>query len=166
MGLACLAGVMDFALLTAGNSPVKPRVIRSRYELVPVVVRTTAGENPQPGALLTSTFGIEVPSNLRGRRVGVSQVEFYSERGELLGSAEVSEVRHSGSWIPERLAGSADSSVLIPPLESAVITFSAAPAAALPVEPGAKIYAEIDGRAGRNSFSARSALAAAATRGT
>jgi hypothetical protein len=166
MGLACLAGVMDVALLTAGDTPVKPRVVRSRYELVPVVVRGTAGENPQPGSLLTSTFGLEVPSHLRGRRVGVSQVEFFSERGDLLGSAEVSNIRPPESWIPESLAGSGESSILIPPLKSAVISFSAVPAAALPVEPGAKIYAEIDGRAGQNSFSARSALAAAASPGT
>jgi hypothetical protein len=163
MGLACLAAVLDLALLSAGNSPVKPTVVRSRYELVPVVVRSTSGENPQPGSLLTSTFGIEVPTHVRGRRVGVSQVEFFSERGDLLGSAEVSEVSYSGSWIPERLATAEDSSVLVPPLESAVITFRAIPSAALPVQPGAKIYAEIDGRAGRNSFSARSALAAVAS---
>jgi hypothetical protein len=166
MGLACLAGVMDVVLLTAGRSPVKPRVVGTRYELVPVVVRTVAGENPQPGALLTSSFGLEIPSQLMGRRVGVSQVEFFSERGDLLGQAEVSNIRPSDSWLPEGLARPAESSVLIPPLNASVISFSAVPATALRVEPGAKIYAEIDGRAGRNTFSARSALAAAASPGT
>lgn len=166
VGLACVTGLLDLLLLTAGNSPVKPRIVSSTYEVVPVVVRTAAGEQPEAGALLTTSFRIEIPSQWIGRRVGVSQVEFYSQTGELLGRARVPRIRPPASWLPDAAAGSAGSTVLIPPLREVVIRFDAVPTTALRVQPGAKIYAEIDGRAGRNAFSARSALAAAAANGS
>lgn len=156
MGVACLVGLAAIVLLTFPFSPGLPDVLAAQHELVPVVVRESSGDNPRAAALLRSSFELQVPGSVRGRDVVLMGVEYFTEGGQALGSASVTEVSSPRARPRPPFPQSDELSVFVPPLNSTVIKLRAASPSALVVEPGDRIYAEIQGRAGDRSFNVRS----------
>lgn len=157
MALAFLIGMADIALITVGTMPIRPRVVQSSYELIPVVRRAAGGSQSSSSASLLSTkFKLSVPPQVRGRKVAVSQIRYYSQGGRFLGLAGAIQVTGAPSGSPE---------LLIPPLQQAEIGVRASPDDTLGVSPGSKIYAEVEGKAGSRTFKARSAVSAASGNG-
>lgn len=157
MTLAFLIGLADIALITAGNLPIRARVVQSSYELIPVIRRAAGGSQSSGStALLSTNFKLSIPPQMRARKVAVSRIRYYSQEGRFLGLAGAIQVTGGLSGSPE---------LLIPPLQQAEIGVQASPDDTFGLTPGSKIYAEVEGKAGSQTFKARSPVGAASGTG-
>lgn len=158
MGLACLIGLTDIILVTVGNSPVTPSLAHSGYKLEPIVENGITGTTQSVGAvsnLLSTNFTITIPSRLKGQRVEINKVDFFTEQDVFLGSASVSGVTLDG---PEAfsLGSNPAGSAVIPPLSRGLIRFRASLKDTAGLSPETKIYTQVQGTAGKTNFRARS----------
>lgn len=168
MVLAFLSGLAAIALVTLGAAPVEAEVTDSHHRLIPVVQRSALPDSsPQTVSLLSSSFTITIPRQLKQRYLAITEVEFMGEDGELLGPSNLSAV--TGSWSSLELPGvdvlrqitdSVPDASAIPlsPLGETEISLRATAQQDLGLEPGSAIYAEIEGTSGSEEFTVRSEL--------
>ncbi len=155
MVLACLIGLLDILLVTIGNDPVTPRLTQSEYVLVPIVERAAGGDTEgRTSALLSTNFTMKVPKRIKGQKVEISRVSFFSETDRPLGSANVSHVTMTGTG--GLTIGPSSGEPVVPPLNEAEISFRATLRDTSGLAPGTKIYSQVEGIAGSTYFKARS----------
>ncbi|MEX2587891.1 MAG: hypothetical protein WD602_07870 [Actinomycetota bacterium] len=168
MLLAFLVGLADIVLVTQGAAPIEAGVTDADHRLISVVQRSASpDEAPRTASLLSSTLTITVPRQLKTRHMSISNVEFFAEDGRRLGSSNLSTVM--GSWESVQLPGQDlvqeatgsvpdDSSIPLSPFGRTRITLRATAQEDLGLEPGSRIYAQIEGASGSQQFSIRSDL--------
>jgi hypothetical protein len=155
MMVACLIGLLDIVLVTVGNDPVTPRLTQSEYVLIPIVERVGSGDaDGKTSALLSTNFTMKVPKRIKGQKVEISKVAFFSENDAPLGSANVSHVTMAGTG--GLRIGPATGQPVVPPLNEAEISFRATLRDTSGLAPGTKIYTQVEGIAGNTNFKARS----------
>jgi hypothetical protein len=160
MVAACIIGLLDIVLVTVGNIPVTPRLTQSEYVLVPIIERGGDGiSEGTTSAVLSTNFTMKVPSRIKGQKVEISKVAFFSETDILLGSGSVSQVTlaESGGL---SLGWSRGDPPVIPPLNEGEISFRATLSDTSGLAPGTKIYTQVEGTAGNTYFRARSKASA------
>jgi hypothetical protein len=160
MVAACIIGLLDIILVTVGNVPTTPRLTQSEYVLVPIIERGADG-NPEgtTSAVLSSNFTMKVPKRIKGQKVKISKVAFFSETDTLLGSGNVSQVTMAATE-GLFLGSSGGDPPVIPPLNEGEISFRATLRDTSGLAPGTKIYTRVEGTAGNTYFRARSKASA------
>lgn len=158
MGAACLIGLLAIVLVTVGNAPVTPGLTQSEYNYSSETAQGVTGGKLTGSTITNSvstTFTMIIPSSLKGQRVEISKVDFFSDQDVLLGSAEVTDVALTGLkafGFGSRSSGSP----VIPPLTSGQISFRATLENAAGLTAETKIYTQVEGTAGSTNFRARS----------
>lgn len=158
MAVACLIGLLDILLVTAGNAPITPGLTQSEYAYSSETAQGATG-GTLTGSIITNrvstTFTMVIPSRLKGQRVEISRVDFFSDQDVLLGSAKVSDVKLAG---PEAFSFGPRSpgSPVIPPLGEGRVSFGATLQNAPGLTAETKIYTQVEGTAGSTNFRARS----------
>lgn len=158
MAAASLIGLLDILLVTAGNAPVNPGLTQSEYTYSSETAQGVTGSTLTGSTItnrVSTTFTMVIPSRLKGQRVEISKVDFFSDQGVLLGSAKVSEAKLAG---PEAFSFGSRSpgSPVIPPLGEGRVSFRATLENAPGLTAETKIYTRVEGTVGSTTFSARS----------
>ena len=160
MVTACIIGLLDIILVTVGNIPITPRLTQSEYVLVPIIERGADGiSEGATSSVLSTNFTMEIPKRIKGQKVEISRVAFFSETDTLLGSGDVSQVTLVGNG-GLALGSSEGDPPIIPPLSEGEISFRATLNDTSGLAPGTKIYTQVEGTAGNTYFRARSKASA------
>lgn len=160
MVAACIIGLLDIILVTVGNIPTTPRLTQSEYVLVPIIERSADGNSEgTTSAVLSTNFTMKIPKRIKGQKVEISRVAFFSEADALLGSGNISQI----TVVPTgglSIGSSEGDPPVIPPLNEGVISFRATLRDTSGLAPGTKIYTQVEGTAGNTYFKARSKASA------
>jgi hypothetical protein len=160
MVAACIIGLLDIILVTVGNIPITPRLTQSEYVLVPIVERGADGiSEGTTSSVLSTNFTMEIPKRIKGQKVEISRVAFFSETDTLLGSGDVSQVTLVGNG-GLAIGSSGGDPPIVPPLNEGEISFRATLNDTSGLAPGTKIYTQVEGTAGNTYFRARSKASA------
>lgn len=166
--LAFLVGLADIVLVTLGAAPVEADVTDADHRLISVVQRSTSSnEPPRTASLLSSTLTVTVPRQLKARYMTISRVDLFTEDGIRLESSNLSSVM--GSWESVQLPGldflqeasgstPDDSSIPLSPFGETRVILRVTAQQDLGLQPGNRIYAQIEGATGSQPFRVRSEL--------